>query len=291
MVLSKTGSVLTWGAAQLGQLGRNSALKATGLTDSSGLPVDPRALPVEGLPHPTKDPPVSIGAGFYNTWVALRSGALYSCGENQQDQCGVRLAEEGEEEPPQVMTMTRCSALGNMKAVAAAGGYCHTLVLTPDGDMLSMGCGDDGQRGDGRPADDPSRPAVSKVALPGGLRARQVAAGANHSIVLAEDGTAFAFGSNEYGQCGQAFGEGTGDGEDDDIFLMPHPIALPKSTESGPAEPRVVAVSAGYAHTLLTDEHGQVHTVGQNENGQLGVGAATAAAHEGSLVWGLFRGP
>ena len=93
----------------------------------------------------------------------------------------------------------------------------------------------------------------------------QIAAGANHSIVLAEDGTAFAFGSNMYGQCGQRFGEGTGDGEDDDVFLSPTPIVLPKpkSTEGGPAGPKVVAISGGYAHTLLMDEHGQVHTVGQ----------------------------
>ena len=78
-----------------------------------------------------------------------------------------------------------------------------------------MGCGEDGQRGDGRGdwdedgEDDAAggsggggggggggesggeRPVVSAVALPGGQRATQVAAGANHPAVLGEDSTAF----------------------------------------------------------------------------------------------------
>jgi alpha-tubulin suppressor-like RCC1 family protein len=272
VVLTKDGAVLTWGAAQLGQLGRRLTRAPNAATDSSGLPVDARALPVEGLPDPRHDAPVAIGAGFYNSLVACRSGALFCCGENQNGQCGA-----GEGSPSNLPTMTRCTALEGFKTAAAAGGYCHTLVLTTEGKVLSLGCGDDGQRGDGRPPDDGARPAVTTVALPGGRQAAAVAAGANHSVVLATDGTAYAFGSNEFGQCGSGPAPGDGGGEAPSGFVLtPRAIALPRGVHTGPA-PRIVHVSAGYAHTVLRDEHGNVFSCGQNDNGQLGLGKNAAS--------------
>mmetsp|Transcript_80132 Transcript_80132/g.159910 ORF Transcript_80132/g.159910 Transcript_80132/m.159910 type:complete len:468 (-) Transcript_80132:130-1533(-) len=292
VVLTQTGGVLTFGAAQLGQLGRFSALTSS-IRDSSGLPVDPRPLPVEGLPDPRFDPPVAIGAGFYNTLVACRSGALYCSGENQNGQCGVApvpstatttpplpAAAAAERAPDNLPVMTRCSALGkDLKAVAAAGGYCHTLVLAEDGSVVSMGCADDGQRGDGLNGDDSNRPTISKVVLPGNKRATAVACGANHSVVLASDGTAYAFGSNEYGQCGGSNSfpaindEARADGSDTPtVQLSPLPINM---QNVGPNS-KIVAVSAGYAHTVLRDDQGNVYTCGQNENGQLGIGEVAA---------------
>ena len=84
-VLLEDGRVLTFGANQLGQLGRPVA--ATAPTDSAGLPVDPAPAAARGLPPAAeRDPPVHLGAGFYNTLVACRSGRLYCSGENQHGQ-------------------------------------------------------------------------------------------------------------------------------------------------------------------------------------------------------------
>ena len=55
-----------------------------------------------------------------------------------------------------------------------------------------------------------------------------------------------------------------------DHVLRPTRVVLPAG--SG----RVVSVSAGYAHTVLRDDRGLVYTLGQNENGQLGLGAGAA---------------
>ena len=85
------------------------------------------------------------------------------------------------------------------------GGYCHTLVQTLAGHVFSLGCGKEGQRGEGRLLDEEegeSRDIVMPVVLPDGVKAVDIAAGANHSVVLGNNGVAYTFGANEVGQCG-----------------------------------------------------------------------------------------
>ena len=243
-----------------------------------------------------------MGGGFYNTFAICQSGELYCAGENQNQQCGtgpanltqmtlvdLRLGQNEE------VTSTN-EAAAKDPAVEVAGGYCHTLVRTLAGKVLTLGCGDDGQRGDGRleiddDVDDEEekgggsnnnpRLVVSNLDLPGQKRAVAVAAGANHSIVLGEDGVAYAFGANDLGQCGITSGDvasdvnvhNNADGNDDDdedeeestAIALPTPVQLPKGTG------KVVQVSAGYAHTTLRTEEGRIFVFGQNSNGQLGI--------------------
>jgi alpha-tubulin suppressor-like RCC1 family protein len=240
--MQPSGRIYTFGAGQLGQLGRR--LGAT--VDESKLPVDPYPRPVEGLP--TNDPIKSIAAGFYNTLAVCKSGKLYCAGENQNQQCGYG--------PRNLHTMTRVNEVSNVDS--ASGGYCHTLIKDLYGKVYSMGCGEDGQRGDGRSTDDENddgivhRSVATSVSLP--VKARQVEAGANHSIVLGEDGVAYAFGANDVGQCGLD--------TDGEPITIPRPV---KTTE------RIAQVSAGYAHTALTTESGRILMFGQNDNGQLGL--------------------
>ena len=268
VILTSQGRVLTFGAGQLGQLGRALPTGAGAATDGAGLPVDPTPTPVDEAEDGAFDREggvAAVGGGFYNTLAACASGALFCAGENQNCQCGAG--------PANLRSMQRVAELRDECVVAAAGGYCHTLALTAVGTVLSLGCGDEGQRGDGRPGDDEDRPMLSAVPLP--CRATAVAAGANHSVVLGEDGHAYAFGSNEYGQVGTGAGTGAGagagghEGDEDEAdahVLAPARVLLPRGAG------RVTSVSAGYAHTVLRDEHGAVFTFGQNENGQLGLG-------------------
>ena len=90
--------------------------------------------------------------------------------------------------------------------------------------------------------------------LPGGRRAVAVAAGANHSLALAGDGTAWGWGSNEFGQLG---GDGVPAGEPHaDLSADAIP---PRASSRRPPAPRgfrFVGVSAGYAHTVLTGADG-----------------------------------
>ncbi len=281
--LTKSGRVLTFGAAQLGQLGRRA--DASGTTDASGLPVDPQPAPVEGLPERSQDRVTKIAAGFYNTFAMCRSGALFCAGENQNAQCGFQSGARN------LFRMVRVrSGLEKEKIAAASGGYCHTLALTRDGRVLTLGCGEDGQRGDNREPEDPDRPVVTEAKLPvnadGATRPRvvQVAAGANHSVVLSEDGRVFAFGSNEYGQCGPPRESGGAslpqndddDDDDEEEELLVPPIIAPREVTLPSGTGPIASVSAGYTHTVLTSVAGKVLMFGQNSNGQLGMGSASA---------------
>lgn len=166
---------------------------------------------------------------------------------------------------------------GNTVRGQAAGGYCHTLALTKAGAVLTLGCADDGQRGDGREVDDEARPPVTEAVLPAGERAVQVAAGANHSVVLAASGTVFTFGSNEVGQCGVREGSGGLSDDEDDDDEGGEPVLRPTVVQLPEGAGRAVRVSAGYAHTVVHDDSGRIYTFGQNDNGQLALGAEGVA--------------
>lgn len=250
--MSPSDTILTFGAGQLGQLARPIAKMST---DNSGLPVDPNPAPAEGLP--TRESVASIAAGFYNTLVTCKSGSLYCAGENQNQQCGKGLQN--------LLSLTKVKEVNDVEQVE--GGYCHTLVKTYAGKVLSLGCGDDGQRGDGHSGDDENRPVVNPVELP--VKATQVAAGSNHSVILGANGIAYTFGANDVGQCGVPSDPNPDDEDDDEgtSVFGPRPVHLPKNAG------KVSKVSAGYAHTVLTTESGKIFVFGQNDSGQLGVGA------------------
>ena len=243
VALLEDGSVFTFGAAQLGQLGRPTS----GATDSAGLPVDATPRPVE-LPSPA----VGVGAAFYNTFARCRDGGVYGAGENQYQQLGALSRN--------VHAMTRIAELDGEPIEEMAGGYCHCLFRTTDGRVLTTGAGDDGQRGDG--ADDEARPTVSLAALP--VAATRISAGANHSLALTADGDVYAWGSNEHGELGLG----------DDVDAATTPARVPRPPDGA----AYVAVSAGYAHSVLTDARGRAWAVGSGDNGQLARAADEDAA-------------
>ena len=275
VVLSSLGIVYTFGAGQLGQLGRPISTTTSAQTDSSGLPVDSKPSPVQGI-APDEGKVSAIGAGFYNTFAIVGpSRRLYCSGENQNKQCG--------EGPRNLREMVRVKEIKDSVDIVE-GGYCHTLVKTVAGNVFSLGCGEEGQRGDGRVVDDDDdnddaedvepRETITPVELPKGSRAIDIAAGANHSVVLRDDGVAYTFGANDVGQCGISSSEVTND-EDGSPVLSPQAVTIPQGAG------RVVGVSAGYAHTVLTTSKNRVFVFGQNDNGQLGIGTKSASDGEG----------
>jgi len=87
-----------------------------------------------------------------------------------------------------------------------------------------------------------------------------IAAGANHSVALASDGTVWAWGDNERGQ----LGDGT-------AHRRLIPVQVKDICEA-------VAVAAGRAHTAAVKSDGTVWAWGQNELGQLGDGTTSSHA-------------
>lgn len=131
------------------------------------------------------------------------------------------------------------------------GGYCHTVIRTGDGRVFTLGCGEDGQRGDGRLDEGRAPGEVSEVRLPCRRACAAVRAGLNHSLALCDDGRVFAWGSNEMGQLGVPGDEGSS-----------VPVAVP-GVAGG------VQISAGSTHSSVVDSAGRLWTFGSNESRQL----------------------
>ncbi len=150
--------------------------------------------------------------------------------------------------------------------VALSGGYYHTLALQNGGRVYAWGRNADGQLGIGSSDGDP-HPYAAEV--PGLSTVTAIAAGAFHSLALRSDGSVWAWGWNDTGQ----LGDGT-----TTTRLSPVQVLPPGSG--------VVAIAAGYGHSLALKSDGTVLAWGYNAEGQLGDG--TTSQHETPLpVLGL----
>ena len=93
----------------------------------------------------------------------------------------------------------------------------------------------------------------SRIDIP--EKVSQLAAGFDHSLVLTENGTVYAWGDNTYGQVG---------------------INSAKGIVSGPQKveglPTIIEISAGFRHSMALDTYGNVWVWGNNIAGQLGTG-------------------
>lgn len=83
-----------------------------------------------------------------------------------------------------------------------------------------------------------------------------IAAGANHSVALKENGEVWTFGVNRYGQFGHSTNAGTGVNTPNKVAKMVYQ--------------NVEQIEAGYAHTLLLTKEDVIWSFGHNRYGQLG---------------------
>lgn len=137
-----------------------------------------------------------------------------------------------------------------------SAGYAFTLALATDGSVWAWGNNKQGQLGDGTTT---SRTGPVKVLTPQGATFTAVSAGGRHSIALASDGSAWAWGWNAYGQLGNGSAASSS---------LPTPVQMPVGV-------LFTAVSAGWFHSLALASNGKVWAWGDNGYGQLGDGTST----------------
>lgn len=144
--------------------------------------------------------------------------------------------------------------LDDMVAVDASAAVSNgfSMALRADGTVWTWGYGSSGQLGDGSSGALHSSAIPSKV--PDLTGVVDIAAGASHSLALKEDGTVWAWGSNDYGQ--------VGDGATQDR-LEPTQVS-----ELGD----IVAVEASNGSSFALRADGTVWAWGANFVGQLGDG-------------------
>jgi alpha-tubulin suppressor-like RCC1 family protein len=183
LLLLANGSVLSWGAGNLGQLG-------TGSTSGSQTPV-----PVTGLPACTQ----VVASNDFSLAVAATDGAIWAWGLNNSGQLGDGTVQ-------QRLAPVRVAPPAGLRWTQVAAGLQHSLALASDGAVWAWGSNQLNQLGDGTST---ARLAPVRIAPPAGLTFTAVAAGNYFSMALCSDGSLYSWGEGGVLGNGAAQGRST----------------------------------------------------------------------------------
>ena len=228
------GTAWAWGRNTSGNLGNNSTL--------------------------AKKSPVSVVGGFTD-WVQISAGSEHSVAIRSNgtawgwgDGANGRLGNNGTADQSSPVSVIG----GFTDWIQISGGGQHTLAIRANGTAWAWGEASNGRLGDNTIVDK-----SSPVSVVGGFTDWvQISAGGSqgsnhgHSLAIRANGTAWAWGFNNYGQLGN---NSTTD------------RSSPVSVVGGFTD--WVQISAGEEHSLAIRANGTAWAWGFNDNGQLGIGS------------------
>jgi alpha-tubulin suppressor-like RCC1 family protein len=171
LALKDDGTVWSWGANMLGQLGN-------GTTTQQNSPVQVSTL--SGI--------IAVAAGSLSSFAIKSDGTLWAWGDNGSGQLGIGSFANS-------FTPVQITALSGIVAVKA--GPAFSIALKSDGTVWSWGDNFDGQLGNG--TNDESK---SPVQVSGLINVREIAVGFTSAYALKSDGAAWGWGGNSYAQLG-----------------------------------------------------------------------------------------
>ncbi|MEX2236826.1 MAG: protein kinase [Dehalococcoidia bacterium] len=161
--------------------------------------------------------------------------------------------------------------LGGVASVSA--GYRHSLALLDDGTVMAWGIDTVGQLGDGpnsveecTSGDGTFACSTTPVQVGGLTGVSAVSAGGLHSLALLADGTVATWGDDGFGQ----LAHGSAPDQCGAVPCSSTPEIIPGLTD-------VVAIAAGFGHSLAVRSDGTVVAWGWDQHGQLGDGDGSAA--------------
>lgn len=227
---------LSWGAGRTGQLGNGTMADSLAPTAVTGL---------------TRVSTMKISAGGSASadsfaLALLSDGTIRAWGNNAWGQLGNGGA-ANEVVPAAVSRLTGIRDI-------AAGGQ-HALALHDDGQVSSWGDNACGQLGNYRHGDFCLAPGRVQD-LP---KVKRIAAGADFSLALLENGKVFAWGRGVHGQLGSGIRANS---------------AVPQAVRGLRG---VVSIAAGASHALALTGDGKVKSWGYNLYGQLGNSTTTSS--------------
>ncbi|EIE21610.1 RCC1/BLIP-II [Coccomyxa subellipsoidea C-169] len=228
-LLSGTASeVYSWGNGANYQLG----------TEAEGLQLTPNRL--DSL-HGT--PIVALAAAKFHSAAVAKDGSLYTWGFGRGGRLGH--PEFHIHSGESAVILPRLVALPGRRTVAAvATGKHHTVAVTRAGELFTWGSNRDGRLGYTAVDSQPTPRRVTSMRQ----RVMAVAAANRHTVVLAEGGTVYSWGSNLQGQLGY----GTSDSASN---------AVPRIVEAMVGK-TITAVAAAKRHTVVLTVEGDVYTWG-----------------------------
>ena len=271
LAVGSDGNAYAWGSNYYGQLG-------DGTRDDKHAPVMVRTPDRSTYPDlPADFTYVQVSAGAYHSLALGSDGNVYAWGWNYYGQLGDGTT-TNRSMPVRVKTPDRNTYPDLPKDftyLQVSAGEWYSLALGSDGNAYAWGYNTHGQLGDGTytnrttPVRVKTPDRKTYPDLPKDFTYVQVSAGEFHSLALGNDGNAYAWGYNYFGQLG--------DGTSSDYRTTPVRVKTPdrKTYPDLPKDFTYVQVSAGGDHSLAVGSDGNAYACGDNGFGSLGDGTTT----------------
>ncbi|CAL0319733.1 unnamed protein product [Lupinus luteus] len=234
VALLSGNAVCSWGRGEDGQLGH-------GDTDDRLLPTQLSELDGRDI--------LSITCGADHTIAYSESlSAVYSWGWGDFGRLGHGNSSD-------LFIPQPIRALQGLKIKQIACGDSHCLAVTMEGEVQSWGRNQNGQLGLGTTEDSL---VPQKIQIFQGLPIKMVAAGAEHSVAITEDGELYGWGWGRYGNLGL--------GDRNDRWIPEKVSSVDLQCD------KMVIVACGWRHTISVSSSGGLYTYGWSKYGQLGHG-------------------
>ncbi|KDN70737.1 hypothetical protein CSUB01_09287 [Colletotrichum sublineola] len=253
--LTRDGKVLTWGVNDDGALGR-VRLSDTPEEDDEDL-LDPfESTPGQVLFKDDVDV-VQIAATNSACFALTAEGTVYGWGSFAGGEGNFGFLHE---KPPKSTEQLPVRIPGLENIMELAGGANHVLALTNDGNVFAWGSGEQNELG--RRVLERRRFETlipQRVGLPRNKTAK-IFAGSHHSFAIDADGKVWAFGLNNFGQCGIPTREITG-------FTTIISPTIVKSLSGY----KIRHIACGLHHSIACTKSGHVLVWGRCDDGQMGI--------------------
>ena len=211
---------------------------------------------------------VKVSNGSYHSFGLTSDGRIYAWGRNTSGELGIGTTLARSNVPIAVKTTGTPMDGKVVKQVEGGGRYegSHSIALASDGTVYTWGFNQYGQLGDNTTTNSRSPIAVQVAGTPlAGKTIVQIAAGANHNMVLTSDGAVYTWGWNYHGQLGN------------NTKTNSNTIVAVQTISTPIAGKKIVKIAAGQGHSLALTDDGMVYAWGRNDTGQLGNNATTDA--------------
>jgi alpha-tubulin suppressor-like RCC1 family protein len=240
------GLVYTWGKGVFGRLGHGHEADVH----------DPQL--VSHLHCYESQKIVQVSCGFAFTGFVSEIGRLYMCGAGMNGRLG--LGSDENQVYPQFV-----SGLHHEHVSKVQNGSVHCVILTKGGRVYSCGKADFtglGQRVD----------IYTPMQIPALIECHivdiAVGSGGFHTIALTKDGEAYSWGHNRVGQLGIVADNSMPRNEDGGYY-----VPIPQRIVSHIPR-QITRIAAGWGHSCLLGDQGDVYICGRNVENQLGLGSA-----------------
>jgi alpha-tubulin suppressor-like RCC1 family protein len=248
---------LAWGLNASGQLGDNTG-------NNRLLPVPVTATGV--LAGKTL---MAIAVGGAHSLALCSDSTVAAWGYNYYGQLGDQST--ANRLIPVAVKSASFTPLYRKTVIAVAAGSHHSLALCSDGTVAAWGSNTYGELGTSAPSPGgpyvPVQVSTNSGSALYGKTVVGIAAGGMHNLALCSDGTVAAWGYNSFGQLGDNGASG---------LQSTLPVVVDTSTNSPLNGKTVVAIAAGYYHSLALCSDGTVAAWGYNYAGQLGDSTTTS---------------